>query len=286
MSNYHFRSLEMADFRQMHRSFVEAFADYVIPMQLNYRRFTERMINKLNIRFDLSVGAFSGEKLAGFAFHTVNDYKGARTVYNGGTGVIPGHRGAGLTVAMYEWFRLEKRTDAEKCVLEVITSNEQAIRSYERAGFRRGSYYRCYKLAHRPVVKSAPGNELSLAVGSLDHSDHYRRFDTVESSFSDTFAQLRCTGSLELVLEAREGGILAGYLIFQPVSGRLSRLAVGQAHRRRGIATALVNRAFELSKAKILTAINVPEAATDMQALLLNLGFKNEIDQWEMELIL
>jgi len=117
---------------QIHRSFSEAFEDYAVNFDLSYHQFANRLLRKLNIKFDHSIGAFSGDKLVGFLFHTINPYDGKMMAYNGGTGVIPGHRGYGLTKRMYNILIPAIATsEMQAVVLEVLKTNKAAIKAYE-----------------------------------------------------------------------------------------------------------------------------------------------------------
>lgn len=284
MKDYQIRPLQMSDMPQMHRSFLEAFSGYPVPMQLSYQVFEKRMLNKLKIKFDLSFGAFSGEKLVGFIFHSENQYKGVTTIYNGGTGVISGHRGHRLSLQLYSAFRNSAQAKAERCVLEAITSNDVAITIYEQIGFRKIGLYHCFKTSSPPDDRPLTSDNLLLQEGSFSHRASYASLDTFETSFSDIFDQIAHNLSSENILECRHDESIVGYIIFQQESGRISRMAVHPSYRRRGIGTFLLREAFKLSQTKGLTVINVPEYATEVIGFLLSVGFENQIDQWEMEL--
>ncbi|MGB1041677.1 MAG: GNAT family N-acetyltransferase, partial [Flavobacteriales bacterium] len=111
--------------------FNKSFSDYFVSLQLSEKQFFEKLISN-NIDFSLSVGAFENNKLVGFILHGVN----AKSVYNSGTGVIPKRRGFGLTIRMYKFILpILKSNQISKVVLEVITENIQAIKSYKKVGF-------------------------------------------------------------------------------------------------------------------------------------------------------
>jgi ribosomal protein S18 acetylase RimI-like enzyme len=286
MSQYEIRSLQPNDLRQMHRSFLEAFSGYPVPMQLSYSLFEKRILGKLNIRFDLSFGVFSGQKLVGFIFHSLNNYKGVATIYNGGTGVIPGHRGHRLTRQLYRAFQEKALLQAKRCLLEVITVNQVAIKVYEEIGFRKVGFYNCYKL-NRPLIPvELNQKEFRISGGSFSRKDLYRKLDSLETSFSDTFDQLVYNIASETFVECVCNDKVVGYIVFQAESGRITRIAVDTGFRRRHIGSRLLYEAYVQSGRKNLTAINIPETAREIAGFLLNAGFENQVDQWEMELTL
>jgi ribosomal protein S18 acetylase RimI-like enzyme len=56
--------------------------------------------------------------------------------------------------------------------------------------------------------------------------------------------------------------------------------------RRKGIGTILMAEAHDLSQNKGLTVLNVQENNKGVISFLTSIGFVNEIDQYEMEMIL
>lgn len=286
MDNYQIRFLHSDELRQMHRTFTEAFKGYPVPMSLTYYQFRERFLNRLNLRFDLSVGAFSGEKLVGFVFHTQNLYRGELVIYNGGTGVIPGHRGNNLTTRMYQKLIAHRPKEAKKCVLEVITTNSYAREAYDKAGFQETKLLKCYKISVQPFEGKTHTEGVTLAEGNLENKEKYRSFDTYPSSFADSYDQLIFNEKAEKVIECLRGGTLIGYLIFQPSTGRINRIGVSEGHRRKGVGSWLLGEAYRLAAGKPLYVVNVPDEAIGIHQFLVAAGFKNELDQWEMELLL
>ncbi len=282
MEKYEFRSLRIDDLKQMHRSFVEAFSDYPVPMQPTPAQFEARMIHKLNIAFRYSIGAFVGENLAGFLLNTLNTFEGLPTLYNGGTGVIPGHRGNGLTRKMYEVVCAGTLPAGTRLLLETLTTNTAALKAYQQVGFRYKRFFLCYKMLARPDAPLV--GEFEIRDAEVGRLEDYALFDSTESCFSDSFSQLRYNLPYEKVLECFHGDELVGYLIFQPEPGRISRMAVAPDFRRRGIGSLLIRHAFLLAGKKSLYVINVPEEATGIQHFLASQGFEHQVDQWEMEL--
>ena len=133
----------------MHRSFLEAFRDYAVPYSLTLDEFVRKMKHKVHISFAHSYGAFSNEKLVAFIFHSLGPYEGLKMAYNGGTGVVPGHRGHHLPHRLYDHILpVMQRDGLERCVLEVLTENKTALSIYEKVGFRKTKEFLCFKI-HR-----------------------------------------------------------------------------------------------------------------------------------------
>ena len=279
------RFLRPTDMLQLYRTFIEAFGDYTADMQMDRKAFEKRMLSKLCIDWQLSVGAFSGDKMIGFITHTANQYEGRLTVYNGGTGVIPAYRGNDLTRHMYEaaLYHMKQR-DIDQCVLEVIVSNARAIRVYEEVGFKIVRRMKCYKLM---TPKLQPAGQSRLVLRPFDRMLIGDLQDQFSPSFMDTLDQLEHNKAYEkMFLLFDTADRVVAYLVFQPATGRVARIWVHTDWRNQGIGKSMVTYADFLSKDNSLTVINVDDNADIAHQFLIACGFENQIDQWEMKLVI
>jgi len=281
-SSLHYRTLIKGDLGQMHRSFVEAFSNYQVNMKMSREAFEDRMLYKLNINFDLSPAVFSGDKLVGFIFQTINEYEGQLAAYNGGTGVIPGYLGQGLTAKLYDFIMPQLKTEGvEKCVLEVLMDNDQAIKAYTKSGFIKTKTFQCLMLKDG-FLKS--GLDTSISVKEVrDFSiEEYLALGDTKPSMLDQLAQVKYHLAKETILECRNADEIEGYIIFQPKNGRITQLAVNKKQRRKGIGTALVSRAYLLSESKKMSILNIESENEGIISFFENLGFSKDLKQFEM----
>lgn len=279
----HYRTLTKDDLAQMHRSFVEAFSSYQVSMKMSREAFEDRMLFKLNINFDLSPGVFSGDKLVGFIFQTINEYEGKVAAYNGGTGVIPGYVGNGLTAKLYDFITPALLANGvEKCVLEVLTDNEQAINAYSKAGFEKTKTFQCLMLKDG-VLKRNENESFDIKQVSDFSMEEYSSICEISAGMLDQLSQVKYHLNKESILEYRKEGVLIGYAIFQPINGRITQLAVSKVHRRRGIATALIKYAHRLSESKTLSVLNLETKEEGMIQFFEKLGFIRDLQQYEMQ---
>ena len=279
--SYTIRPLVEEDMTQMHRTFGESFSDYAIPYNLTLDEFTMKMKHKVHISFRHSYGAFSNQKLIAFVFHAVNRYENLLMAYNRGTGVLPGHQGNHLTASLYAEILPELSSDGiERCVLEVLETNERAIHVYEHIGFRRTKRFTCFQLKDPEKLRSASYKVVSVPDANLDR---YCDLGKCGTSFGDTNDQLRHNIQFETTLEVRINEELAGYLIFQPSLGRITQFCVSENFRRSGIGRTLFTKAKSLSK-RTLTVININREYMEVIAFLKSVGFVNTLDQFEMQL--
>lgn len=262
----------------LHQAFCSAFSNYNVEINPSLEEFDFRIHQKLNVDYDLSGATFDGGEMIGFILHTSNIYEGIPTAFNGGTGVIPGFRNQKTGEDLYE-FLLPKiiSKSVARILLEVIETNERAIRLYEKIGFTFRRRFLCYKMINQPKL-----SKIDLTIqGSL--SDINEDFADFEPSFVDSEKQL-LLGS-EQVLTVQKEGQLAGYLVFQPKLGRISQIATSRLFRNENLGRTLIDGALRRSQ-KPLTVMNVPEDEVSFQMFLERCGFENQINQFEMELII
>ncbi|MDW3212248.1 MAG: GNAT family N-acetyltransferase [Reichenbachiella sp.] len=285
-SSLHYRTLTKGDMGQMHRSFVEAFSNYQVNMKMSREAFEDRMLYKLNINFDLSPAVFSGDKLVGFIFQTINEYEGQLAAYNGGTGVIPGYLGQGLTAKLYDFITPQLKVEGvEKCVLEVLTDNDQAIKAYTRSGFDKTKTFQCLMLKDG-FLKSSFDNSISVKEVREFTIEEYLALGDINPSMLDQLTQVKYHLAKETILECRNADEIEGYIIFQPKNGRITQLAVDNKHRRNGVGTALVSRAHLLSESKTMSVLNIESKHEGIISFFENLGFTKDLKQFEMQKIL
>ncbi len=275
------RFLKEQDFDEMYSAFHLAFSNYTVPFNLNKDEFKKKFVEKLNINFSLSVGAFFMDKMVGFIFTSIGKYEGEKSAYNGGTGVIPEFRGQKITSRLYDLLIPELRyCVVKKCVLEVLTDNDRAIQTYEDIGFKKTKFYHCFRLVIPSISNLNKNIEIHLQE-KPDWKPYLKFFDHLPS-FLDTEGMINQNLANEKIIEARLGGKLVGYAIYQPRPGRISHIAVGREHRRNGIGTTLINYIYNNSKTKSLTLINVNKEADGLKNFFSKLGFENQLDQYEM----
>lgn len=270
----------------MRMVFNKAFEDYPIPIILSESDFKRKLIEKTKLNFKYSVGCYNENQLVGFLFHTIDQYQLRKTAYNGGTGVISDFRGNNLAFHMYQHVipKLIKK-GVDDCILEVISNNKSAIRSYEKIGFKKSKFYHCLKLdTESEYLKNAPPGKFILRVPKKPDWEFYETFRDYDTSFLDTFQMLRKNMKHETVLEAYKDNELVGYVIYNKKMGRVGNIGVHKKHRGKGIGTFLIRSLHSECLKKAIYILNVNERSYKLLNFFLRLGFKNDIDQFELKL--
>ncbi|HTN47693.1 MAG TPA: GNAT family N-acetyltransferase [Flavipsychrobacter sp.] len=274
----HVKTLSSTPVLQIADTFNKAFKNYQIPIH-----FTESDLSRKfrveSIDLDYSIGAFNDGELVGFMLQGVGTFKGEKTAWNGGTGVLPLYRGRQLTEKMYSFaIPLLQDMQVKKLVLEVLQPNIIAKTIYSRSGFEEKRLLHAYrgvlkkedKLLYEVVaMESFDVEQLSVLD---DWSPCWQLSNTAIRQWSDSI-QAFCI---------KEQDKLLGYLLYNKASKRVSRFAVDKKHRNKGVAMALFQHVANTFDENI-SVVNIDATSENTNAFLQRLGLKNFLSQYEME---
>lgn len=271
------RSLRQEDTEDLLNAVNGAFADYIVPFQLNMEQLQFKMSSE-DILPEWSAGVFDGNKMIAFIMHGMRNMDGKSVLYNAGTGTLPEYRGQGLVGKIYDHLQpLLQEHKVTKLMLEVIENNQSAIRAYEKNGFSIQRKLLCFD----GVLKENRATE-HFAIRPLDQLN----WDTLQSFWDITPGWQSAAASMNNVspqaLGAFAGAELLAYVLFNPAKKRLYQLAVAPAHRRKGIATQLLARVQQQTGRGKVQLNNVDEAAESLKLFLEKQGLANTINQFEM----
>jgi ribosomal protein S18 acetylase RimI-like enzyme len=277
--------LGSADRTKIYPAFLEAFADYSMgpPAGLHEERLQLRM-KKNAVDYDLSVGAYDEGRLVGFTLIGVDVWGGELVAYDAGTGIVPAFRGQGLASRMFDQaLPALRRRGVERFVLEVLQTNEPAIRAYKKAGFEASRELRSFaaEVARIPSVTASPWDVRPIDITQFE--DVAREVDWLPS-FENRVSAIRCLDGDVTLFGAFDGEACVGtYAYSAPLRWFLS-LVVRRSHRRRGVGRALVAHAAAHVPDGVtrITALNVDGGDVGMQEFLAQLGFAPLVDQFEM----
>jgi ribosomal protein S18 acetylase RimI-like enzyme len=265
-----FRTLTEGDFDAVVACFNESFSDYVVPFSLTAPQLREIGARRAVV-FELSVGAFDGDRLVGF---TLNGFDG-QTAYDSGTGVVPSHRRRGLGREMMTFILPRLReAGAHRYLLEVIETNTRAGALYESLCFTTTRTFTCWK------YEASVLDDLDIRPIESDWK-LFETFRDVEPSWQNSEASIRRALHPRVILGAFDGDVLAGYAIVFPLTHDLAQLAVRRTHRRRGFGSALLDRATVAAEGS-LRILNIDARDQGIDAFLCARGAANYIRQLEM----
>ncbi|MCA0151655.1 GNAT family N-acetyltransferase [Winogradskyella vincentii] len=276
------RTLKGVSEKEITRVFNESFSDYFIPLQFTEEQLSSKLkADKTDL--SLSVGSFVNGNLIAFILHGFDSINNENVVYNGGTGVVPKHRGLGLTKQMYQFILpILKGKGVNKLILEVIDENVQAIKSYEKSGFNITRHLACYN-------GEATISDINdcIEVSKLDHYDwkQLESFWDILPTWQNSTRVVNELKSTNISLGAYVNKQLVGYVIYNPTNNRIQQIAVKKDQRKKGVASTLVSE-LKKSYGNTFYAINVDKSHTVANQYFNTIGLKNILEQYEMELIL
>lgn len=273
------KTLREISIRELSQLFNQAFADYFVKIEVT-PEILEEKINGEDIKPEMSVGIFSGNKPCGFILHAVREIDGEKVAYNAGTGVIQEFRGNNSAVKMYDYILPKlKEAGVKKVVLEVMEQNVAAIKSYLNSGFQKVLNLECFngniQLIHfnKEIKFRKTENKVILELSGFKDwqpSWQHDNLSVIQSSAFETFC-------------GYSNNILVCYASIIPKTGRVAQFAVNPDYRRQGIGSALFQYLSEMCP-NGLSVINVDGNNKETLAFLKHIGLDHFLRQFKMEL--
>lgn len=277
-----FQTLEKTPVDKILDVFNSSFSDYVVSFSLTMEKLEEKIRGE-SIRLEYSVGAFEENELIAFILHGYNLVENIKTAYNAGTGVVPSKRGKRLTTRMYEFILpVLNKNFIDKVVLEVITTNEAAIKVYEGIGFKLTRQLACFSGSIHFEGVNSP-----YEIHELENYNwkKLRTFWDIMPSWQNSVTAMEILKPMNVSLAIYDRDQIIGYCIYNPKLRRIHQLAVDRSYRRKGAAQQLLNY-ISTNYGKDISVINVDKTSKETFHFLTERGMKNSVDQHEMELIL
>ncbi|GEO04978.1 hypothetical protein AAE02nite_26420 [Adhaeribacter aerolatus] len=279
----HFSTLQYTSLQTIADTFNLAFSDYVIPMH-----FTEvQLIEKLTrdgINLEHSVGAFDGEKLVGFILQGLGQWEGLLSAYNGGTGVIPAYRGRKITQQLYAYCIPQlKAAGVEQCLLEVVTRNQVAVKTYKAIGFTIARTLESYKgEINTQSPTDLPSGIIYREVVDLNWALAETFWD-YQPSWGYNFAAIQRIRQFTRLVGVYNKEHLIGYGAIHENTNRVAQFAIAPAYRRKGLGLHLFQK-LATGKTAPLSVINVDDKSEVTLNFLDDIGLTPFLQQYEMTL--
>lgn len=274
------KTLEHTSHQAILKVFNHSFSDYLIPFKLNLEQLGWK-IKTDNIRLDYSVGVFENDQLIAFILHGLNTIGDKKVIYNGGTGVIPDKRGNGLTKRMYQFILpILKQDGINQLVLEVISSNLAAIKSYQKVGYQSIRKLSCLRGSF--VIPDAIP---TYDIRTLNHYDWaiMQSFWDFEPSWQYSQASIEAQKERVNLIGVFIKEQLVAYSIINPSSNKLLQIAVDKNHRRKKIGLAMMNHIFQEYGNKA-SMINIEQDGVSLNEFLQKIGLEEFLVQNEMKM--
>ena len=263
------RSLDNTPLKDIVDCLLIAFEDYFVPMPSDLNYWADRFLGA-RVDLALSYGAFEGEKLVGFIIHGIDDYKGYRTAFNTGTGILPKFRGQKIVDQIYTFGIPQlQRAGITQCALEVIQDNHRAIRVYERIGFSITRNFLCFK----GKLQLEP-EDIRVSLASFDEVQCLGSQHNLYS-WDNVNAAIQTAGPIYATYLVQRGSQGIGYFTINPKNGYLAQYeADSEDFPSLLAAVQSVHPNVRIN--------NVDQERAELILFLLAAGLDNHIDQYEM----
>ncbi len=274
------RTLEHIPVEIILEAFNLAFSDYIVPLRLTKEQFEDKIEND-SIALRFSVGAFEDDQLIAFILHGYDVTDNLKVVYNAGTGVIPGKRGSKLTATLYQYILpVFHENSIDKITLEVITTNEAAIKTYKNTGFSITRTLNCFKGS--PIL-TKPNNDLEVSELKAFDWPTLQSFWDLKPSWQNSITAVEKLKHSNMAVGIFAEGKLVGYTIYNPKIKRLHQLAVESNYRKRGVAQKLLEQ-VSTDSGNVISITNIDSTAQEVTRFLTSRGMEIFVQQYEMEL--
>ena len=270
-------------FSTIRETFVEAFSDYMIPFALTPEQFRNH-INLNAVDLERSAGCFEGDRMIGFSLTGFGEWNGKPTAYDAGTGVVPDKRRQGVSTKMFEMMiGSYKMAGIEQFLLEVISTNEPAVRLYEQMGFRTTRDLALMQCDDTTIAANVPPQGVDIRVMDEPEWSLLPNYWDGSPSWQNSVEAVIRSRKIKRIFGAFEGGRCVGYVVSSPSFGRLAHLAVSHEHRRRGIGKALIAKVrSETAPEYPLQIINLDKRIESSIKFFESMGFREHLVQHEM----
>ncbi len=282
------RLLSQNDLPTIYQTFMAAFADYVHDCsQLTETIFINRMI-KNGVDLETSVGVFDQGEMVGFTLVGLDGFDDCFAAFDAATGIIKPYRGQGLARAMFNFVKpiLEAR-GVERFYLEVIQTNDPAVRAYRKAGFNITRELDSFEI-HFENANLAPVVERNITIRTIPKSDLGMVGDFFEwhPSWENSISSIHRISDKVLLLGSLVQSQLVGFLAYYPTLNWILSLAIHKSFRRQKIGTTLLAHLKAEISAQVPTTkiINVEHTDDGMIKFLQTVGFESTFSQFEMKL--
>lgn len=272
--NYEIISLENMPIQRILDTFNLSFSDYAIPMKLNLEDLTQK-IRIEDISLKHSVGVKRDENLIGLILHGYRVVDGKEIYYNGGTGIIPSERGNHLVGKMYKFFSENINVNNSPVVLEVLESNEKAIKAYLGTNFKIERKLNCYQLESNENLKINPNLKFQQVneLPEIIFENHKPSWQNNEISIRN----IPQTKTIQALLNEQ----VVGYLVYNELNKKVLYVYTLANYRNQNVMCSLFSYYINHLNSK-LNLINVDVNNQSLIEILDKIGAKSTINQYEM----
>ncbi|CAG9296975.1 GNAT family N-acetyltransferase [Celerinatantimonas diazotrophica] len=275
-------TLENTPFDMIYDAFVDAFSEYEVKMDMPKDKLME-MFSARSLSKEKSIGYFEGKNLIGFLLIGYREIGNLSVFYDVATGVrqiYQGQKIADKLICEIKGLMIANKVD--KFVLEVLEHNVAAQNLYMKYGFRTSRRLRCYEYSSEKKKCSHLNNTenatLDIQLNNLSISEYC----TFVPSWQNSMISYINTKNNHYVAKIIEDNKLIGYGIVHRDNGSILQLGMKPGWQTIEVLKRIVDELYINTQSNVLKCLNIEENSI-MEKLILDIGFKNTINQLEME---
>jgi ribosomal protein S18 acetylase RimI-like enzyme len=276
----------LAGFRidKLHTTFIKAFADYPVPVQLTVPELSY-MLERRGCNLSLSFGAFDDDKLVGFTLNGIGNYNGELTAYDIGTGLIPEYRRKNIATEILKTsLPFLRKKNIAQYLLEVLQTNPSAYDLYKKEGFNVNRPFDCYVTPgiNIRIRKNTLNDAFPITTIKQPDWDVLGSFWNFSPSWQNSVESIRRKIHHFTILGFSDAGHIIGYGIIENHTGDVPQIAINEAYRRNGLATTLVKKIMDHSKSDHLRIINASSDDAPFKYFAESINLNLSVRQYEM----
>jgi ribosomal protein S18 acetylase RimI-like enzyme len=264
----------------------EVFIDYDGVGELSLEVFQAINVQR-GVKYEFSIVALENDKIVGIILNAIRKYKGVKTGYDCGTGVIPEMRSKGIAKAMFdEVKKILLSIDCHKYVLEVIQTNDKAFNLYKNQGFEIIREFDCLGGKREDFENILPQINVEDAQFSVHSPSDYPwdiivQFQRYPPSWQNSNASMK-NSPRHKILQLNNANFLEGYMVFNPRSGEITQIgAIKLAESGKKMINYLLMQNEQIQQ---VFQLNVDTRDSNLLDLYQELQFQSFTKQYEMVL--
>ncbi|EGK01784.1 GNAT family N-acetyltransferase [Dysgonomonas gadei] len=276
------KSLSETDFGVIFHAFNQAFADYEIQLD---RQQLRTMVKRRGFNPGLSFAAFEGNEIVAFTLNGTGNFNGIETAYDTGTGTLKEYRGKGLATQIFEYsIPYLREQNIKQYLLEVLQHNTKAVSVYKNIGFEVSREFNYFRQETKKIKNDIKTSDIPCSIKQINirDFDFLPNFWDFYPSWQNSFESINRASNDFVSLGAFIENKLAGYCVFEPVSGDITQIAVDKQYRREGIASLLLREMTGLNKNQAVKIINTDISCSSITAFLKSKNIEITGMQYEM----
>ena len=257
----------------------QAFSDYFVKFSATESYLQQRW-KGAGIDFSLSSGVMEEDKLVGFIVNRIRDWNGLKTAFNAGSGVIPSHRGNGLTEKMYQFLRPKFiENGIQSMALEVIQENIKAIHVYEKVGLKIRRGFHCFS-GEIKIDSTNPTQDLVIKEIKNPTWELFNSFYDFEPAWESNNLAIKTCQELYSFFGVENNHQLIAFAIVKNKNGDIPQFGVHSKFRNQWVGKFLFSHISTLHSS--IRSNNIDASALSVLKFLETIGLKNTVNQYEM----